>query len=272
MIVGCQRSGTTLLRHVLSEGQICVFEENCIPAYFYRERYHAHTWRGQGLEYDDPDTLVWDRHAKDFINGIYKSYYRKHKARRHNSWGLKAPGLNMAESVPYMARLFPEPKFVNMVRDPRDTVASMLRQQKMTGYRPESFYSDSLNSPDLVDISCDPYSYWSKLNEIILRQRESLGGRLMLVHYENWMDDPEVITKKICHFLDIDFSKEMMRQFTKNISNASGVSMSEADFKNGMYRASTSAIGRWKKGLTQEQIEKLIAHSEKTVEALGYNI
>ncbi len=270
LIVGCQRSGTTLLRHVLSAGSMLIFDENWIATYLYRERFHANNWRGHGWDYDDEDTIIWDKKAQLFLWDTYHTYFRKLKAPRHVAWGMKSPGFNMACAIPYMAKLFASLKFIYLVRDPRDTFASMERSEKMMNNLPRHFNRDSINSPDLVDLSQRPYEYWAAVNSEIIEHSRNMPDRFYTLRFEEWMEDPVANTRAVCDFLNISFSTSMIEPFTQRISRSSVVSMSKDDYESGNIVIQKTAVDRWKRDLSPEQAKKVIKYSADVAQELGY--
>src|SRR3990172_6568376 len=144
-ILGCQRSGTTLLKEILNAGQIFMMEENWIWAYLNRERWHAcGVWQDSNIP--SPEQSLWDQSVKAFTKVAYEQYFTAKKSDHHQYWGVKAPGLNMAKTVGYLESLFPELRFVIVVRDPRDVFASMKSSPRMLDYLPADFYSSPTNS------------------------------------------------------------------------------------------------------------------------------
>jgi|SRR3989304_4967729 len=270
LIVGCQRSGTTLLREVISTGNILIFDENWIASYFYRERFHAHKWRGCGWEYDDEDTKIWDDGVRSFLKYTYQNYFEKIKKPHHLQWGMKSPGLNMACAIPYLAKLIEKLQFVYVVREPRDTFASMKNSKQMLYSLPNNFYGDSINSPDLVALAIRPYEYWGEVNKEILSHREKMPERFYTLWFEKWMDNPVLYTKDICDFLQVPFNTDMLEPFTRKISQASVVSMEKEDFYAGRFVTKASAVGRWRYDLSSEEVDRLMKSSEHSARILGY--
>src|SRR5262249_30994411 len=144
-ILGCQRSGTTLLKEVLHAGQIFMMDENWSLAYLHRERWHASgVW--SSVSNGAYEQRLWDESVKAFTMLTYEGYYASKRDQRHLSWGVKAPGVNMARTAEYLASLFPELRFVILTRDPRDVFASMKASPRMLHNLPRDFYSGPINS------------------------------------------------------------------------------------------------------------------------------
>jgi hypothetical protein len=122
-LVGCQRSGTTMLRLVLdSHSRIsCGPETRFLTAL---SRVVGSDWERLsrfGFERDD-----WLRRIADFFGGIHADYaHGRGKAR----WADKTPLYAMA--LPFVTEVFPDAQIVHVIRDGRDVVVS---HRKRFGY------------------------------------------------------------------------------------------------------------------------------------------
>lgn len=271
-ILGCQRSGTTLLREILHAGNIWMYEENWIWSYFARERWHAvGSWHNSSGN-PSPQQVNWDKSVKAFVENSFEQMFLKNKDRRHKYWGIKAPGLNMAKTVPYLHNLFSNVKFIVLVRDPRDTFASMKKSPQMMNYLPNDFYDSPVNSPDLVEIYHEPYKYWARVYSQLGIVSEELKEKVLVVKYEDMLDMPKETIEKVCEFLNIDFVDQMIEPFCRNISNASVVSMSYSDYHAKNFVVKSRAVGRWQKELSDEELNRLMDESREIAINYGYQI
>jgi hypothetical protein len=269
-ILGCQRSGTTLLREILHAGSVCMFEENWILSYFARERWHAvGSWHNTS-ENLSPQQKNWDESVKKFMGNSFDQMFLENRDKRHKFWGIKATGLNMAKTVPYLNSLFGNVKFIVLVRDPRDTFASMKKSPQMMNYLPYDFYNSPVNSPDLVEIYHEPYKYWDRVYSQLGTITEKFKGNVLTVKYEDMLDMPKETVENICKFLNVDFVDQMIEPFCRNISNASVVSMNHADFLNKNFVVSNRAVGRWQKELNNDELNCLMSECSETAKRYGY--
>lgn len=123
-IMGTQRSGTTLMRLILdSHDHIAIgFETGFMRAVqSIKEipdwKYGKEWYRRYGM--DEADI---NRRINEFYSGIFGDYAR---AQGKVRWGEKTP-LNLRHMAE-MAEIFPDAKFIGMVRHVGAVVASMLR-------------------------------------------------------------------------------------------------------------------------------------------------
>jgi len=96
--------------------------------------------------------------------------------------------------------LFPDSKFIHIVRDYRDNILSFQRV-----------------SFDVNGTSALAYR-WKKYNEEILEYSEKYPDQFILLRYEDLLVEPEYYLKRICLFLGVDFVPGML-EFHRNAQN-----------------------------------------------------
>ncbi|WP_328476548.1 sulfotransferase [Actinoplanes sp. NBC_00393] len=105
-------------------------------------------------------------------------------------WGDKRP--MYLRYLPTILKLFPDAQIINIMRDGRDCVASL----KETPWKPEEFDT-------LLD-------YWKKSAEAsLVASRVYRKDVYHQVRYEDLVADPEPHLRKICAFLEEDFDPAM---------------------------------------------------------------
>jgi hypothetical protein len=115
-LVGCHRSGTTLLRLVLdSHSRIsCGPETRFLPDL--QRLVHRDWERLSRFGFPRED---WLRRIRDFFGGVHADYAAgRGKAR----WADKTPLYTMA--LPFVLEVFPDAQVVHLIRDGRDVVVS----------------------------------------------------------------------------------------------------------------------------------------------------
>jgi hypothetical protein len=174
-IVGCQRSGTTLLRLMLdSHPRIsCGPETGLLSDLATLTRENAGYLRNYGL----PDEY-WDRKFAEFFHS-FKHDYASSKGK--SRWADKTP--KYALSLDYILRLFPGCQIVHLVRDGRDVVAS---------HR-------------------DRWGYWSAIKATVkwpryIRAARAAGSKLpperyIEIRYEDLVREPELVLRRLLDFL-----------------------------------------------------------------------
>lgn len=139
-IVGCARSGTTMLRRVLDRhSQVCVPEET----HFIPEVYPAfarYVRRGQldnaaNLLNQQPIIRRWGLNIESqkftgedtkaiYANAVSLLMTRKAKSHGKKYWGEKTP--TYIHHIPFFVELFPQAKFIHIHRDGRDVALSVM--------------------------------------------------------------------------------------------------------------------------------------------------
>lgn len=170
-IVGCQRSGTTLLRLMLDShpniscGPESGFLENLV-------RITDSDW--QRLSQFGYPKQYWYNAMARFFDGIQRDYAT---SRGKGRWADKTP--KYALYVDFLDRLFPRSYVIHVIRDPRDVVAS---HRHRWGWR--SALKAAAKWPRYVSAA-----------------RESGGrlssGRYLEVRYEDMVADPEGVMRRV---------------------------------------------------------------------------
>jgi hypothetical protein len=210
IVLGCPRSGTTLLQVMLhSHPRIAIPPENrfVLPAYRERLRFgdleertnrralakfivrrRGHRFRDLGLDrrwtirqiVKGPPTLG------SAIGIVLRAYAERFDRPR---WGDKRP--NYHSHIDVIMRLFPDAQIVHVVRDPRDCVASLKRMKwwKLDTYHAVSAWAQSIDNTDEAE------RRWP--------------GVVTRVQYEYLVADPETELRKLCAALGEEYDPAM---------------------------------------------------------------
>jgi len=211
-ILGAPRSGTTFLASLLSETRYkAPFETQFIPKY-----YHKLESYGDIKEFSNFSTLLkeilseravmqWklDLDLNDFFKSFGENitYARmvdrlcamKHKNNNDGYWGEKTPWyLNELDNI---YQLFPDAKYIYIVRDGRDVALSLLEKE----WGPNNIYACA--------------TYWKSLNgpnPVLDKLRKS--GQLLELRYEDLLDDTERYIQEFYEFLGEPYNNEMVEK------------------------------------------------------------
>ncbi|MEV4726041.1 sulfotransferase family protein [Micromonospora humida] len=174
-LVGCQRSGTTMLRLVLDSHS----RVSCGP----ETRFLADMQRIVGRDWERLSRFgfpreYWLGRIADFFGGIQADYAR---SRGKTRWADKTP--LYALSIDFLAEVFPDAQFVHVVRDGRDVVVSHRKR----------------------------FGYWSAVKCVVkwpryIRVARAAGARLPAdryheLRYEETVTDPEKAMRGLFEFL-----------------------------------------------------------------------
>ncbi|MET0423831.1 MAG: sulfotransferase [Actinoplanes sp.] len=210
-VVGCPRSGTTMLQLMLhAHPRIAIPPETRFLLDAYRRRHEfgdltdagrrrelAHWITGTPQFGDlglDPaavaDAIVA---APPTLGSGLGTVFRLYADRFGKPrWGDKRPAY--LRHVPQLRRLFPDAQFINIMRDGRDCVASL----KETPWRPPDF-------GELID-------HWARSADASMRAEREYGPDVYhQVRYEDLVADPEKYLRAVCRFLGEDYDPAMAR-------------------------------------------------------------
>ena len=256
-VVGCQRSGTTMLQQALTRhSQIVIPPETAFFTHFL-----GHTRRGQiqhlrrinadlGINLPPPARRVSQpQEAADFFERLAELYVEKAGRPDITYFGEKTP--HHLLRLPRILRLFPDANIVLIYRDGRDVALSLTKVPWF--------------SPDLHV----GFGYWLRCCRWHRWATEQDSMQLITVKYESLVADPEGQLRAVAAFLGIDFEEAMLQP-------AEGEPRSSYLDKPWMRRAGqriTSArVGNWRRGLSPEQTRSLEQWGGSQLQWLGYEL
>lgn len=251
-IIGSGRSGSTLLRSMLIAGGDVIIppESYVLPRVIRLYSAYSHLpWNvvcsiviGEFESYKE--FYTWDmsltaahKRIRDFpkrkrnLAAILDVIYREYGAqsgKENLRWGDKTP-INTLY-VDKILKVYPDAQFINIVRDPRDVVAS---------YMKAGLY-DSVEDAAMFWKACYQKATW-------LRSAVSTDS-LVEVRYEKLVTSPHSELQRVSTFLDIRFQETMM-EFWKN-SNSLGDVGTHKHHQNVSTPLSNVSIGAWRNMLT----------------------
>ena len=211
-ILGCGRSGTTLLRVILNRhSRIAIPEET----WFFPDLYNKlneliknEDWRESIVNYLKIASKVHFPELKESeirnglkdvekegvpdilatINRIFAD--RENKSR----WGDKTPGYVL--HIPFLKKMYPKAKVIHIIRDGRDVVPSLLRYWSV-GPQTNSFIETAI--------------YWKKqVKAGMISGPRVFGNNYLEIKYENLIEQPKKVIKQVCEFIDEKFELTML--------------------------------------------------------------
>jgi hypothetical protein len=267
-VVGCGRSGTTMLRAMLdSHPLVAVPHESYFvtPALRRRAGYEA----GAGLDRSrlledlgrddtftrwqlDPELVraVRDdeglRTVPDALTALYRAFATQAGKSRYAD---KTP--RNVLHVDLIGRNLPDARFVHLVRDGRDVVPSMMGLP----YFPDGF--------------ADAVMYWSDRVQTGRRAGRALGpDRYVEVRYEELVADPEATLRELCSFLDLTFDEAMLRYYER--ADEVTVAVTEVGHHQGLWQPPTPGIRSWRATMSPHDQQVFEALAGPTLDEFGY--
>ena len=260
-IVGSARSGTTLLRLILNaHPDVAVPPESrfIVELYSNNDEVDVDTFltalsaHKRFQTWDIPIAVVRDEIDRtgmiaysDAIRATYVAYAR---ANGKTLWGDKTP--RYVENLDLLARLFPEARFVHLIRDGRNVALS---------------YANVPFGPKTVGQAA---ALWAKRVMAGRDACDRIGrDRYLEIRYEDLVEDAEGETKDICGFLDLTFDAGMM-DYTER---ARGSVLPRASMYNPkVTEKPTKNVRSWEDSMPADQVEIFEAVAGDVLSLLGY--
>jgi hypothetical protein len=256
-IVGCPRSGTTMVQQALNRhSQIVIPPETKFFFSFLghsRKRQRRHLDR---LEADLQITLLrparrvaTPEEARAFYRHLARRYVERLPKRDVVYFGDKTP--EHTGQLPRIRRLFPGAKILILYRDGRDVAASLRKMPWM--------------SPDLY--VC--FLVWLYYYRVVQDARGEGGPGLYFARYEDIVADPEKELGRILSFLGLPDEPAVACGW----GNREGIPEREVAWKGRALEPITSTrVGTFRGELSAEQIETLERLGRHALPALGYEL
>jgi len=266
-IVGCPRSGTTLLQRVVNaHPEIAILAEEAHWIYHLLKDRAAVRESGAvapglisalsddpefarlGISHEKLQQLIGeDRRISysTFVSGLFDLYGEMQGKRLV---GNKTPGL--VRRLDVVHALWPKACVVHLVRDGRDVYLSMKNRTLHL-------------VPDAVDGRSEDavanFALWWELNVQQGRNaRKSFGLELYYeVRFESLMRQPEEVCTTLCTFLGVPYSEAMVRYYERRKRKRAS-------------DASRASPRDWRTEMPSKDVEMFEAAAGKTLETLGY--
>jgi hypothetical protein len=273
-IVGCPRSGTTLLRRLVdTHPHIAIIHQSrFIPNFFEKRR----GLTPEGLVTTKlVDRLLEARGVKNletsremleslvdagepvsystFVTGVFDLYG---KVQGKRLVGDKTPAY--VRRIPTLHALWPDAKFVHIIRDGRDVCMSAINWRKAD----HALGRFSTWGEDQVSTAAVWWEWHVRLGR---EDGGSLAPQLYHeVRYEELVSGPANTCEKLCDFLDLPYDDAMLR-FHEGREKADP----NLDAKKA-WRPLTPGLRKWSEQMRSEDLERFEAASGDLLEELGY--
>ena len=273
-IVGCPRSGTTLLQRLVdAHPQLAIIHETHWIPKFYRKateespeamvtrellkqlRKHP---KFEHLRIPDEESRSWLGPAESvgfaaFVTAVFDHFGRKHGK---PFVGDKTPAY--ARSVDLLHALWPEARFIHLIRDGRDVCLSAINWRD-TGrllLRASTWKEDA-------DITA---ALWWEWHVRMARQSgRRLGPELYCeVRYEALVNQPAEECVKLCAFLGVPYDDAMLRFHEGRTRTEVGLDPKEA------WLPVTPGLRDWRTQMPADQVQRFEAAAGHLLDELGY--
>jgi hypothetical protein len=157
-----------------------------------------------------------------------------------------------------LAALFPDARFIHLVRDGRDLAASLLERRWRA---PSGAVFDHCASV------AGAARYWASLTQRGLEEETLLGDRVLRIRYEDLAARPSETMQAICAFLVEPFEPTIVALEDRRPTLA-GLELETADRLR--RSVNQSAVGRWRRDLAADDAAAVFEAFRPLFETLGY--
>jgi hypothetical protein len=247
-IAGCDRSGTTLLGDLLGNSrwsvttpesqflhdlliqlQVKSFATTIAAARWLSQHFRFAAW---GLPLNDQElaTLIDLEHPRVTIENLIRCYVAHTHPDKTGAdiWIDHTPDNFKYQTM--LKRLFPEARYIHIVRDGRAVCASI----KPLDWGPNNAYTAS--------------RHWAQRLQEGLAVEVAEDTNCLRVHYEDLLDDPAGTLRRLCEYIDMPFEAGML----------AGGGLQLPEFTTGQH----SLVGRPLDPTRADRWRRLLSHQE----------
>ncbi len=169
-----------------------------------------------------------------------------------------------------LLELFPESRFIHVVRDPRATVASLLsvgQKARQMGEKPAPFAANTQSA----------IAHVRKCLNAGFKATDSAPDNVYTVVYEKLVQDPEGEGRSLCRFLGVDWDDGMIKPGEKEHLGEAAITVNSKeiwyDAQTYYSNPNTSSLEKWRTTLTPYQqiaVHRSFCGSED-LQRLGYD-
>jgi len=267
-IVGCGRSGTTLLQTMLLSDPSVILP----PETKYFAVLEVRGWRQKldlmnDSDFENAVDLVWEDQARRGLECDRATFERCARASQRTWDGLflaylaayaePSGATRVGEKSPVhthhvdeLSAFYPDAKFIHIVRDPRAVVLSRIK----------AGFGSNLVEPNV--------HRWARAAEMHRDHADRLGDRYLLVSYEDLVTDQRATLQKVCDFLGIELTDAMLEHHKRGDK---GFPERSRDWmENTTKPVFTSSIEKWKQELKPAHAAMIDAALGDHVARMGY--
>lgn len=256
-IVGCPRSGTTMVQQALNRHSRIVIPPE--TKYFFAFVGHSQRCQARHLERLRTDLgialapperrIASTTESRNFFEHLAQLYLRRLDKSRIVYFGEKTP--EHAGHLDRIERTFPEARFIFLYRDGRDVALSLSRMPWM--------------SPDLG--VC--FGVWLYYYRLLTVAKKKGSSNICFVRYEDLVEAPEQEFGRVLDFLGLDFESAVVQGF----GNRQGIPARELPWKQrALTPISRDRVGIFCRELSRDQIDILERLGRKALPSLGYSL
>ena len=285
-IIGSPRSGTSLLRLILTSHTKIIIPPECgfivwlhrkysnwsardAIDYYVREQYlndlyscrKFDTWV---LDRMAMDSLIIEKQPIDYATlcGLIYAAYAHQYSRSATIWGDK--NNFYIDYLPTLDKIYPEARFLHIVRDGRDVACSY---REVMQHKSTSPYAPKLTT-NIESIAIE----WSTNVFKVADYLNSLSNsKKITVRYEDLVQQPESVLLSICDWLNLDYEHQMLEFHDINRRKQLEPALTMGWKQRTMEPISADTVGRYNSLLSGEEQELFSLNAGHALTRFGYS-
>ena len=272
-VVGCPRSGTTLLQRMLNaHPQLAVANDthfiiriaqceglnakmeltpNHVKSVYQYKRFHRFGLTKEQVIQAAQNVKTYP----EFISKLYKTYAQ---LQGKLYAGEKTP--DYVKHITFLHKLVPKARFIHIIRDGREVALSTLQ------------WSNRTKGPAKLDLwQKSPIAvcalWWSWQVESGLQQGRALGDNLYKeIHYQQLVSQPQQTMQQLARFLDLPYSPDMVDFHLGKTKSEQGLSAKSA------WLPPTKGLRDYKTQMNSADLMLFESLTAPLLESLGYEL
>jgi Sulfotransferase family len=271
--VGCPRSGTTLVQRIANahpllavvneqewianwwEQRVGVAPDGTVTPELVEKLFSHRRFPRLGLEPERVADLVRDE-QKHYVQFVVELFDLHGRAEGKPLVGEKSPGY--VKHLATMHELFPQARFVHLIRDGRDVALSALawkKAERSLGRYP-TWQDDPLSTAAI---------WWEWHVRLGRETGASLGPDLYYeLRYESLVHDPDEECRKLCGFLDVPYEEAMLRFHEGRTRTKPGLGAKAS------WLPVTPGLRSWRRQMPTQDVARFEAACGPLLRELGY--
>jgi hypothetical protein len=274
-VVGCPRSGTTLLQRLLNAHPALAMtpETHWVPKFYQDQvglapdgrvtseliaRLLAHPkFPKLGIDRVQLEALLKRDEPLNYAHFVSAIYQRYAQTQGKPLAGDKTPGY--CRHVPVLHSLWPRTRFVHLIRDGRDVCLSATNWQRKLPKLMSEF-------PTWGEDPVTTAALWWKWHVRLGRQagKKLRAGLYCEVRYEDLVADPNEQCARLCAFLDLPFDEAMLHFHEGKVRDKPGLDAKRA------WLPVTPGLRNWRTQMPAQEIERFEAAAGDLLDELDY--
>ena len=175
----------------------------------------------------------------------YSNAMLPRNSQRQEFWGEQSPIHTLY--APWIYRVFPRGKYLHLLRDGRDAIASMIERDYSLAYSTQRW---------MVSVK-RTYALRSVL----------ANDQFLEIRYEDLVSGPEETLRQVANFVGIEFRSEMLDYWKLPTTIEHKFMEHHRNLNKPVF---TSSIGKWRERLTPEQQQYVMKKAAALLKQLHY--